>query len=84
MKRKVSMRFLHRITGWCCTFVEEDLKTPIGEGLRFASEHKVLELAERGGAFKQLADRQAVDHGIREGKGGLWLNLTDEQYRKLK
>jgi hypothetical protein len=31
-----------------------------------------------------LEGRQALDHGIEKGRGGIWLLLTDEQYGKLK
>jgi hypothetical protein len=41
-------------------------------------------MAERGGALRDLASRQAVDYGISMGRGSVWLNLTEEQYAKLK
>lgn len=41
-------------------------------------------MALRGGAGKVLADRQAIEHGITLGRGSAWLNLTTEQYGKLK
>ena len=31
-----------------------------------------------------LEGRQALDHGIENGRGGIWLLLTEEQYQKLK
>jgi hypothetical protein len=45
---------------------------------------KVRELAERGGAFKDLADKQAFDHGVSMGRGAVYLKLTREQYAVLK
>jgi len=27
---------------------------------------------------------QALDHGIEIGRGGIWLELSDEQYQKLR
>ena len=45
---------------------------------------KIIEMAERGGAAMLLEDRQALDYGIAQGRGSVWLNLTHEQYRKLK
>lgn len=35
--------------GWHVQFLESDLKTPLRKRLTFAHEHKVVELAERGG-----------------------------------
>jgi hypothetical protein len=31
-----------------------------------------------------LEGRHAIEHGIETGRGGFWLQLTEEQYRKLK
>lgn len=70
--------------GWWCQFLEQDLQTPLPRKLHFRSEEKVRELAERGGCSMNLESRQALDHGIEIGRGGVWLELTEEQYRKLK
>ena len=82
--RKVYMHFMSRADGWLCQFLEVDCKTPLRKTLTFADSDKIVELARRGGASFALADRQAMEHGIEVGRGGIWLNLTDEQYRKLK
>jgi hypothetical protein len=39
-----------------------------------------MELAERAGALRNLECRQALEHGIDFGPGGVFLILTDEQY----
>lgn len=70
--------------GWYCQFLEEDLKTPLPRKFTFATEEKVRELAERGGAFQNLESRHALNHGISNGRGGVWLSLDEEQYAKLK
>jgi hypothetical protein len=31
-----------------------------------------------------LEGRQAIQHGIDIGRGGIWLELTEEQYAKLR
>lgn len=31
-----------------------------------------------------LEDKAAFEHAIENGRGGIWLHLTDEQYRVLK
>jgi hypothetical protein len=55
--------------GWQCQFLEADLQTPLPKKLHFASSDKVVELV--------------VDQGIEMGRGGLFLQLTPEQYAKL-
>jgi hypothetical protein len=55
---------------WRCQFLEQDLKTPLPRKLHFASPDKIVELVERGGGFKDLADRQSLDHGVAMGRGG--------------
>ncbi|HEY4047011.1 MAG TPA: hypothetical protein VGM27_09100 [Acidobacteriaceae bacterium] len=77
------MSFMHR-DGWYCQFLEVDLKTALPRKLNFASADKVRELAERVGAFKDLESRHSVNRGIETGRGGVWLDLSAEQYAKLK
>jgi hypothetical protein len=31
-----------------------------------------------------LESRQSLDHGIEIGRGGVWLELSEEQYQKLR
>jgi hypothetical protein len=70
--------------GWYCQFLEEDLKTPLPRKLTLADPAKVVEMAERGGYSMHLEGRQALDRAIEVGRGGVWLELTEEQYAKLK
>jgi hypothetical protein len=77
------MSFMQR-TGWHCQFLEEDLKTPLPRKLAFLCEDMIFQLARRGGASLDLESEQAIRHGISIGRGGIWLNLSDEQYRKLR
>ena len=76
------MNFMLR-DGWRCQFLEEDLKTPLPRKLNFRDVGKLFEIAERGGCPMDLEDRQAIEHGIEIGRGGIWLGLTAEQYSKL-
>jgi hypothetical protein len=69
--------------GWQCQFLEQDLKTPLPRKLRFKSHEKVREIAERGVCNLNLEARQSLDHGIEIGRGGVWLELSEEQYRTL-
>ncbi len=81
--RRIYMSFMQR-QGWHCQFLEEDLKTALPKKLAFLSQDMILQLARRGGAVLNLETEQAIRHGIDIGRGGVWLNLSDEQYRKLK
>jgi hypothetical protein len=76
------MSFMLR-DGWRCQFLEEDLKTPLPKKLNFRDVGKLSEIAQRGGCPMDLEARQAIEHGIEIGRGGVWLNLTPEQYAKL-
>ena len=81
--RRVYMSFMSR-EAWFCHFLEEDLKTPLPRKLAFADADRIFELARRGGAKLDLEAQQAIHHALETGRGGIWLNLTDDQYRKLK
>jgi hypothetical protein len=70
--------------GWLCQFLEEDLQTPLPRKVRFEDPAKIIEMAEKGGAAMLLEGRQALDFGIAQGRGSVWLSLTPEQYQKLK
>jgi hypothetical protein len=70
--------------GWYCQFLEEDLKTSLPRKFTFATSDKVIELVERSGGIKNTEARQALEYGINIGRGGVFLNLTEEQYSKLK
>jgi len=69
---------------WYCQFLEEDLKTSLPRRISFADESKLFEMAERGGYRLNLEGRQAIEHAIQNGRGGIWLQLTPEQYEKLR
>jgi hypothetical protein len=76
------MSFMAR-DGWYCQFLEEDLKTSLPRKLHFKSHEKIREIAQRGGNNMNLEARQSLDHGIEIGRGGVWLELSQEQYQKL-
>jgi len=77
------MSFMFR-NGWLCQFLEEDLKTSLPRKVLLDSQEKVREMARRGGDAMSLDVLQALDNGIEIGRGGLWLELSDEQYQKLR
>jgi len=70
--------------GWQCQFLLPDLKTTAAHPITFADPAKIVEMAERSNALKDLAARQAVDYGISMERGSVWLYLSDKQYEKLK
>lgn len=76
------MHFMFR-KGWFCQFLEEDLKTPLPRKITVADEKKIFEMAKRGGFTLNIAGRQELHEKIRKGGGGIWLELTPEQYAKL-
>ena len=60
------------------------MQTPIPKKLHFKSHEKIREIAERGGCNLNLEARQSLEHGIEIGRGGIWLELPEEQYHKLR
>jgi hypothetical protein len=64
--------------------VEFLLFAPEPTKLTFRSPAKIRELYDRFAADKKVEDRQALEYAIERGRGSLWLNLTEEEYIKLK
>jgi len=52
--------------------------------LTFAKEDKIRDIFEKHGADNSLDGKHALEHGLSIGRGGVWLSLDKEQYRKLK
>src|SRR5260370_41291910 len=48
------------------------------------SDEALIEFAQRAGGIKMSEDRQILDMMIRRKTGEITLNLTDEQYTKLR
>jgi hypothetical protein len=82
-KRKVYLHFMWR-AGWYCQFLEEDLRTSLPRKLVLRDPAKLFELAERGGVVMTVENRQALEYAIANGRGSLWLELTPDQYAKLR
>lgn len=80
--KRVYMHFMFR-KGWFCQFLEEDLRTPVPRKVTVADEKKIFEMAKRGGFTLNITGRQELQEAIRKGVGGIWLELTPEQYEKL-
>ena len=70
-------------SGWHISFLEADCKTPVGRPLTFRDPESIRKLAQRGGAELSLNGHEWTSM-LENGRGSLWLNLTAEQYRKLR
>jgi hypothetical protein len=79
---RVYMSFFLR-QRWHIGFLESDLKTPLRRKFAFTDPAKLKELVERGGRFKDQEQRLMLERAIENGRGGTYLTLTDEQYRRL-
>lgn len=82
-RHRIYLSFQDR-NGWHCQFLEADLKTPLPRQFHFKSSNKIVELVQRGGGFPDQESRMMLEQGIEKGRGGVFLNLTKEQYEKLK
>ena len=70
------------LAGWRVTFLDGRKLLP--RTLLFQTEEKLTELAEKGAAIKSLADRHSLEHAIRLGRGGLYLDLSHPQLTTLQ
>jgi hypothetical protein len=80
---RVYMSFFFK-SGWQVQFLEADLKTALPRKLTFSDPEKIRELAKRGEAWATSEARQMLELAIEQGRGGLYLKLTAEQYSKLR
>lgn len=78
------MTFHLRGDSWVCSFVEKDAKTPVGRARVFGSPEKIRVLIARTPTRLDQAAKQSLEHAFAKGRGGIFLDLNDDQYRKLK
>ena len=81
--KRVFLQFSFR-QGWFCEFLEEDRKTRLPCTVMLPDEPKLFELVKRGGFTLNISGRQEIENAIRKKRGGVWLELTPEQYAKLR
>jgi hypothetical protein len=67
---------------WTCDFTNQFTQQRV-RTLHFTDPEKVRELAQRGKALTDLSSKNNFEHGIRNGGGGVILELSDFQYDKL-
>ena len=60
------------------------MKTPLPRKVTFADTDKFRELARRGEALGGSEAKQMLEHAIETGRGGVFLRLTPDQYKKLR
>ena len=60
------------------------MSTALPRRARFNSDEALIEFAQRAGGIKMSEDRQILDMMIQRKTGEITLNLTDEQYTKLR
>ena len=82
--QKVVYAAFERKVGWHVVFFDSVSKRRLGRELLLQEDDKLYELAKRGQALRELADKQSIESAIRSGHGGLFLKLTPEQYQKLE
>jgi hypothetical protein len=70
--------------GWYVQFLEADARTPLPRKLTFKDPEKIRELARRGEAWGDSESRQMLESAIENGRGGVYLRLTPDQYKKLR
>ena len=78
---RVYMRF-EWLAGWRVSFLDGSKVLP--RTLLFRSDEKLLEMAGKGGALKNLSDRQALEHAMVQGRGGVHLELSYPQLATLQ
>jgi hypothetical protein len=64
------VNFMHSRNGWHISFPEADCHTSLPRKLNFATEEKIFDLAERGGAEFTSEALAMLEHGTRVGRGG--------------
>ena len=79
-KQHVYMWFFH-CAGWHCHFIAAGRK-PLPKRVIFKDEGKIYETARRSGVTDNSA-LEDLDLAIALGRGGIWLRLSDEQFRAL-
>jgi hypothetical protein len=83
-RHKVLMSFRYW-NAWNVIFFDTDrMRTTLPRRARFNSDEALIEFAQRAGGIKMSEDRQILAMMIQRKTGEITLNLTDEQYTKLR
>jgi hypothetical protein len=83
-KHRVLMSFTFR-KGWHVCFFDSDRhRRQLSRLAFFNNDEAMVEFTRRAGGPKTLEDRNILDMMIRRSFGEITLELTDEQYAKLR
>jgi hypothetical protein len=69
-------------SGWHCAFRTEARKK-LPREFTFEKAATIREMVRRGNGLIDNWDRDGFELGLEIGKGGVWLRLSDDQYRAL-
>jgi hypothetical protein len=67
---------------WTCEFTNQFTQQLV-RTQRFSDPEKVRDIAQRGKALTDLSSKNNFEHAVRNGCGGVILELNDFQYDKL-
>ena len=67
---------------WTCDFTNQFTRQCV-RTLHFTDPEKVRDIAQRGKALTDISSKNNFEHGIRNGAGGVILELSEFQYDKL-
>ena len=74
--------YFRRFHGWHCSFRTVDRKK-LPKEFTFKVPSTLRELAKRGNGLIDKWDRDGFDLALEMGKGGVWLRLSDDQFKAL-
>ena len=69
---------------WHVSFLEADLTNSPLKELTFADPEDIRDLARRGHGLETSQARALFDYSIGSGRGGIYLQMTTEQYSSLR
>ena len=83
-RHRVLMSFRYW-NAWDVVFFDSDrMRTALPRRARFTTDEALIEFTRRAGGPKTLEDRNIIDMMIQKKSGEITVELTDEQYNKLK
>ena len=68
---------------WVVTYKHVTLRKEIAKPSRFEQADLVRRLYERAGEVRNLEAGNLLELGLRGGRGGFWIRLTVDEYRRL-
>lgn len=80
---KVVYASFERKEGWEVIFYDSGTQQRLPVKLNLEDPQKLHDLGQRGQGLRDLAAKQALESAISNGRGGMFLKLTDEQYKRL-